>query len=122
MLRPTCALRYLDQTVHKPWTVQYNFDLCGDLDPARCKFIVGGAASMWGETVGPSDFMQTIWPRAGAVGERLWSPESVNDSVAALPRYTQFRCYLNRRGFVAAPALNPEARQGPPGPGSCFTQ
>ena len=60
-------------------------------DPKNCAFVVGGAASMWGETVDTSDLMQTVWPRAGAVGERLWSAASVNDSDAALPRYVKFR-------------------------------
>jgi len=77
---------YLDQTVHKPWTAQYDFDPCGDLDAASCKYILGGAASMWGETVDVSDLMQTVLPRAGAVGERLWSAAVVNSSVLALPR------------------------------------
>eukprot|EP00040_Diaphanoeca_grandis_P020052 m.106396 g.106396 ORF g.106396 m.106396 type:complete len:675 (+) comp27718_c0_seq3:243-2267(+) len=113
---------YLDQTVHKPWTAQYSFDPCGDLNETSCAFVVGGAASMWGETVDPSDLMQTVWPRAGAVGEKLWSPQSVNNTELALPRYVAFRCYLNRRGFAAAPALNPVARDAPPGPGSCFSQ
>ena len=77
---------------------------------------------MWGETVDSSDLMQTVWPRAGAVGERLWSPRAINDSDLALPRYVAFRCYLNRGGFAAAPALNEEARTAPGGPGSCFSQ
>lgn len=113
---------YLDQTVNKPWTAQYDFDVCGDIPSANCEYIAGGAASMWGETVDPSDLMQTVWPRAGAVGERLWSAAAVNDSALALPRYTAFRCYLNRRGFIAAPALNEVARSAPKGPGSCYAQ
>ena len=114
---------YLDQTLQKPWTAQYDFEPCADLpDAASCNFVIGGAASMWGETVDASDLMQTVWPRAGAVGERLWSDASVNDSSAALPRYLAFRCYLNRRGFAAAPALNKVAREAPPGPGSCYAQ
>ena len=114
---------YLDQTLRRPWTAQYAFEPCGDL-PTReqCDLIVGGAASQWGETADASDVMQTIWPRAGAVGERLWSPRELNDTRAALPRYVRFRCLLNQRGFVAAPALNPTARSAPPGPGSCFAQ
>ena len=43
------------------------------------------------QTVDTSDLMQTVWPRAGAVGERLWSAAAVNDSDAALPRYVKFR-------------------------------
>lgn len=113
---------YLDQTVHKPWTAQYDFDPFGDLDAASCKYILGGAASMWGETVDVSDLMQTVWPRAGAVGERLWSAAVVNSSALALPRYVAFRCYLNRRGFAAAPARNSVAREAPSGPGGCYVQ
>ena len=113
---------YLDQTLHKPWTAQYPFEPCVGLTVAQCHYIIGGAASQWGETVDVSDLMQTIWPRAGAVGERLWSARGVNDSEAALPRYIAFRCLLNRRGFAAAPALNEVARAAPHGPGSCYGQ
>ena len=113
---------YLDQTLGKDWRAQYEFELCAGLPDESCRYIIGGAASQWGETADTSDLMQTIWPRAGAVGEKLWSPRSVNDTVAALPRYVAFRCYLNRRGFVAAPALNGRARSAPPGPGSCYAQ
>ena len=96
---------YLDKTVGKDWTAQYSFDLCGDLNASSCQHVIGGAASMWGETVDTSDLMRTVWPRAGAVGEKLWSPQNAsNSSALALPRYVAYRCYLNRRGFAAAPA------------------
>ena len=82
---------------------------------------MGGLAG--GETVDTSDLMQTVWPRAGAVGEKLWSArEATNSSDAAAGRFVAFRCYLNRRGFAAAPALNSQAREAPPGPGSCYFQ
>ena len=75
-----------------------------------------------GETVDTSDIQQTIWPRLGAIGERLWSPRTVNDTEAAEPRYAAFRCLLNRRGVRAAPVDNGAARSAPPGPGGCFEQ
>ena len=77
---------------------------------------------MWGETVDISDFEQTVWPKMAAIAERLWSPRSVNDTAAALPRLERFRCLLNRRGVRAAPVNNANARSSPPGPGSCFDQ
>ena len=58
----------------------------------------------------------------GAIGERLWSPRTVNDTEAAEPRYAAFRCLLNRRAVAAAPHSNKEARSAPPGPGGCYVQ
>ena len=66
-----------------------------------------------GETVDTSDIQQTIWPRLGAIGERLWSPRTVNDTEAAEPRYAAFRCLLNRRAVVR-PNPNPPF-PNPPG-------
>jgi len=77
---------------------------------------------MWGETVDASDIFQTVWPRAAAAAERLWSARSVSDTSAALPRLEHFRCLLNSRGVAAAPTNNKSARTGPPNPGSCYNQ
>jgi hexosaminidase len=77
---------------------------------------------MWGETVDPSDIDQTIWPRAAAAAERLWSPASVNDADQFLPRLEVYRCLLNQRGIAAAPTNNAAARSAPPHPGSCYQQ
>lgn len=32
---------------------------------------------MWGETVDTSDIEQTVWPRLGAIAEKLWSSADV---------------------------------------------
>lgn len=61
-------------------------------------------------------------PRAAAVGERLWSPESVNSVDNARERLQYFRCLLMQRGIGSAPLNNTEAREAPPGPGSCYAQ
>ena len=76
----------------------------------------------WGETVDTSDIQQTIWPRLGAIGERLWSARTVNDTTTAEPRFAAFRCLLNRRAVAAAPYKNAKARSAPPGPGGCYEQ
>jgi hexosaminidase len=78
---------------------------------------------MWGETVDTSDIQSTVWPRLGAIAERLWSPrDKVVDADAAHARMFAFRCLLNRRGIAAAPVDNLDARTAPPGPGGCFLQ
>ena len=46
----------------------------------------------------------------------------VNNTEAVLPRLEAFRCYMNRRGVLAAPVLNKLGRSAPPGPGGCRDQ
>jgi hexosaminidase len=112
---------YLDH-IDVLWQQMYTADPCNGLPAENCDLILGGETCMWGETVDTSDILQTIWPRAAAVAERLWSPRHYNDTTAALPRMLGFRCLLNSRGIPAAPVENQAARASPPGPGSCFWQ
>lgn len=65
----------------------------------------------------------TIWPRAAAFAERLWSaPEKAKADRRTLDRLEFFRCLLNLRGIGAAPVHNTMARSAPPYPGSCYEQ
>lgn len=48
-------------------------------------------------------FNSTIYPRACAAGERLWSPESTTDQTSAEERLIVQRCRLNNRGLSSAP-------------------
>jgi hexosaminidase len=41
--------------------------------------IIGGEAAQWSEYVTPENLDNRLWPRLGAVAERLWSPQSVTD-------------------------------------------
>lgn len=41
--------------------------------------IIGGEAAQWTEYVTPEILDNRLWPRLGAIAERLWSPESVTD-------------------------------------------
>jgi hexosaminidase len=139
----------------EPWETMYIREPCEGLSEAQCSNVLGGGAEQWGETVDTSDLEQTLWPRAAAVAERLWSPRPsnasatgpapawcirnsphgqpkgdspyfcVNNTAAPSPvraRLEAFRCYLNRRGVLAAPVENKIGRSAPPGPGGCESQ
>lgn len=117
---------YLDH-LDVPWDkVYYTEPLEGIKSISAQKLVLGGEACMWGETADASDVQQTIWPRAAAVAERLWSDKeatsSTNTTSAALQRLEYFRCLLTRRGVPAAPVTNFYARRPPLGPGSCYEQ
>ncbi|KAJ8286993.1 hypothetical protein GJAV_G00045780 [Gymnothorax javanicus] len=65
--------------------------------------VVGGEACMWGEWVDATNLTPRLWPRASAVGERLWSDKSVTDIGDAYTRLVQHRCRMVQRGIPAEP-------------------
>jgi hexosaminidase len=60
-------------------------EAAGSLTDAERARILGGEACMWSEFVTPGNVDTRLWPRAAAVAERLWSPQSVRD-VASMYR------------------------------------
>ncbi|KAK3028813.1 hypothetical protein RJ639_038640 [Escallonia herrerae] len=117
---------YLDH-IDVPWDSLYNAEpLEGINDASEQELVLGGEVCMWSEVIDASNVQQTIWPRAAAAAERLWSTRgsisSGNTTATALPRLQYFRCLLTRRGVQAAPVTNKYARSVPNGPGSCYEQ
>ncbi len=118
---------YLDH-LDTPWQAFWDNEPCAGMqDAAQRALVLGGEACMWAETVDASVLESTIWPRAAAVAERLWSAavegERTNSSSSDVhARLQRFRCLLLRRGVGAAPLENARAREAPRGPGSCFNQ
>ena len=113
---------YLDHET-TPWEQMYLNEPTSDLsegsDPS---LILGGESCMWAENVDPSDLDNTVWPRAAAVAEVLWTPQDKMDVKRAEDRILTFRCLLASRGVAAAPVKNLYARQAPRNPGSCYDQ
>ncbi|CAA7041411.1 unnamed protein product [Microthlaspi erraticum] len=117
---------YLDH-LDVQWDKVYKTEpLNGIKHPSHQKLVIGGEVCMWGETADTSVVLQTIWPRAAAAAERMWSSREAvskgNITLTALPRLHYFRCLLNNRGVPAAPVDNWYARRPPKGPGSCYAQ
>ncbi|KAL2941429.1 Beta-hexosaminidase 3 [Bienertia sinuspersici] len=114
---------YLDH-VDTTWDEFYmNEPLTNITNPKQQNLVIGGEVCMWGEHIDASDIEQTIWPRAAAAAERLWTPL---DKLARNPRHVtrrlaRFRCLLNQRGVAAAPLFGP-GRIAPEEPGSCYGQ
>ncbi|XP_077228004.1 beta-hexosaminidase 3-like [Tasmannia lanceolata] len=113
-------LDHLDAT----WQGFYmNEPLTNITDPKQQKLLIGGEVCTWGEHIDGSDLEQTIWPRAAAAAERLWTSfeKLAKDPRQATGRLDHFRCLLNQRGVAAAPLAGP-GRVAPEGPGSCYQQ
>ena len=71
--------------------------------------IMGGEACMWGESIDEHTAIGRIWPRAAAVAERLWSPETVTDPASLSLRLAQFdpRTTVAEAPFHDTPAAIP---------------
>eukprot|EP00742_Colponemidia_sp_Colp-10_P009006 GILJ01009788.1.p1 GENE.GILJ01009788.1~~GILJ01009788.1.p1 ORF type:complete len:559 (-),score=60.15 GILJ01009788.1:148-1788(-) len=112
---------YLDH-LETPWTDFYNNEPLRNItDPEQQALVTGGEVCMWSETVDPSDLHNTIWPRAAAAAERLWSPQAVSDPNQFIGRLQRFRCLLLQRGIGAGP-INQAGRAAPVDPGACALQ
>lgn len=93
---------YLD-IASNTWDVMYNYDPSVGLSTTEKEYILGGETALWGERVDESNIIQQMYPRASAVAERLWSPETVTDIDYAKERLLIQRCRLIQRGFQSAP-------------------
>jgi hexosaminidase len=72
---------YLDlmQTAARHYQVDPLTGETAGLSDAEKARILGGEAAMWTEYVSPETVDSRIWPRLGAIAERLWSPANVTD-------------------------------------------
>ncbi|CAI5954199.1 unnamed protein product [Closterium sp. NIES-65] len=109
---------YLD-FVDRTWSEVYSQEPTAGVPEALQHLVVGGETCMWGERVDPSDLLNTVWPRAAAAAERLWSPRAYVDShlSQAHTRLHMFRCQLSSlRSSLSASLFLPLHTQSGSGP------
>ena len=97
-----CIHSHADNT----WQVMYGYDPTSELTETQATKVIGGEVAMWGEHVDENNLMSIVYPRASAVGERLWSDASVTDTDDALERLLVQRCRLVARG-IRSSAIQP---------------
>ena len=98
-------------SIWKDWRDMYRVEPAASLSATEASQLVGGEMCMWGETVDASEIESTIWPRGGAVAEKLWSSRAVTEILASSDRglrtvgvrLKKLRCYLISKGVGAAP-------------------
>lgn len=93
------------------WKCFYDVEPLEGLTDAQAQYVLGGQACQW--SLGAAAFDSRVWTNTAAMAERLWSPRSMNSSVATQGTQSRLRdhiCRLNARGFAAntiSPGLCP---------------
>ncbi|XP_075551132.1 beta-hexosaminidase subunit beta-like isoform X2 [Dermacentor variabilis] len=96
---------YVDHYEHlRDWAFYYNCDP-RDFGGSRKqkRQVLGGEACMWGEYIDRTNLLASLWPRASAVAERLWSSRDVDKADRAVIRLNAHRCRMLRRGIPVHP-------------------
>jgi hexosaminidase len=86
-------------------------DGAANLAPEERQRILGGEACMWSEYVSPENIDSRIWPRAAAIAERLWSPQSVTDVNSMYERLERTSRWLDWLGLTHNSSYGPMLRR-----------
>ena len=87
----------------------YAFDPVAGIPANLRGHVIGGQASVWGESVfNVFDLEWKTWPRACAIAEILWTGPEVRNFAAFSARLRRHRARLVDQGVNAAPLSSPE--------------
>ncbi|XP_004922443.1 probable beta-hexosaminidase fdl isoform X1 [Bombyx mori] len=75
--------------------------------------IEGGEATVWSSTLSDDDLDATVWPRAAALAERLWTDRAEGATRPVHARLDLHRSRLVARGLKAAPIWSMWCTQNP---------
>ncbi len=97
-----------DDHVNGPaeWQFYHTDPFAGSaLTPEELKLVLGAEVCMWSPYTDSAGFLSTVFPRAAAVAERLWSTagKAVDDASGIEQRMQAVRCRMVARGIAAAP-------------------
>jgi hexosaminidase len=97
----------------------YSYDPRAGLSPAQAKLVLGGEVTGWSETIDAVNLDNTLWPRASAAGEVLWSGRQDafgqnRSQYDAAPRLADMRERMVARGVSSAPVQMPFCTQATP--------
>lgn len=86
----------------------YTYDPVAGLTAEEAKFVLGGEVHIWSEQIDAQNLDSTVWPRACAAAEVLWSgrqDEHGNNRTFfdATPRLAELRERMVNWGIAAAP-------------------
>ncbi len=93
------------------------------LTPEQQKLILGGEATMWAEQINPATVDSRVWPRALAIAERFWSPQSDRDVADMYRRLRMASLELEDVGLthISGPAKHLRNLAGAMNPGALET-
>ncbi|XP_041375318.1 uncharacterized protein LOC121388147 [Gigantopelta aegis] len=102
---------YLDRIEYgTKWTKYYQCDPADNTFGYTIdeKMVLGGEACLWSEYVDNENLMTTLWPRASATAERLWSAKDIRDLDTAGSRLQEHRCRMLSRGLSVSQISGPD--------------